>query len=343
MMARTSLATAFGIAAGFPQNPLDTDRTAALIAADIDRARVEIRDDDIIAVRADFVSACQGRLLPADSPDVETSVAEATRALIASRTFNGTPVRLTFTSNGTVEFNGGHRAKGQTVIAPVRHPHRWAAGAGAWLRSYFSADIGVVIFQDLPHPFRRGQRAGSLASYGVVDQRTADHAAATAALTAEESTLAIIRAHSSSPVVPDAPTEHPAETFDETGGLAPWFRLGWAEACQSALGAHPEGLRPISGTRHDDILAHVSRAIATVRSGPARVPGEDGWRFVPMGSGARVLIEPATQTTVEDPRATIGLGALVERFSSALWIEGLRADTHVRTDGSGADVRIIVP
>ena len=83
MMARTSLATAFGIAANLPQNPLDTDRTAALIAADIDRARVEIRDDDIIAVRADFVSACQGRLLPADSPDVETSVAEATRALIA--------------------------------------------------------------------------------------------------------------------------------------------------------------------------------------------------------------------------------------------------------------------
>lgn len=342
-MARTSLATAFGIAASFPPNPLDTDRAAALIAADIDRARVEIRDDDIIAVRADFVSTCQGRVLQAGSPEVEASTAASTRTLVASRSFNGAPVRLTLTVNGTVEFNGGHRTSGEAVIAPVHKPHQWAADACAWLRSYFLADIGVVIFQDLPHPFRHGQRAASLASYGVVGQRIADHAAGTAALTAEDSTLAIIRAHSSRPVVSDAAAERPAESFDEVGGLAPWFRLGWVEACQSALGAHPEGLRPLSGTHHEDILAHVSRAIATVRSGPARVPGEECWRFLPMGSGARVLIEPATSAAVTDPRAALGLGALVERFNSALWVEGLGADTEVRTDGGGADVRIVVP
>lgn len=342
-MARTSLATAFGIAAEPPANPLDSQRAAALIASDIDRARVQIRDDDIIAVRSDFASACQGRIYPAGSSAARASISTGSRALVASRTFSSSPVRLTLTNNGTVEFNGGHRAADGRVIAPPAKPGEWAADIGSWMRSYFSAEIGIVIVHDLPHPFRQGQRAASLASYGVVDQRTADHAAATAALTSREATVAIIRANSIDPVVPEAEAESPAQSFEEVGGLAPWFRLGWAEACQSALGAHPEGLRPISGTQHDDILAHVSRAIATVRSGPARVPGEERWRFVPMGSGARVLIEPVNYDALSDTRTAISLGALADRFASALWIEGLRADIHIRTDGTGADIRIIVP
>lgn len=298
---------------------------ARILITTIDNARVSIKDGDVIAIDNKLASIAQG--------GVQTGVGaeEFTRATkdhsvetIAARTYGYPPstMRLVRTPHNTVELNAGISIDNGSLILPLNDPRATAEQLHESFRREYGVRLGLVLTTSIPHPFRHGQRPASLASAGIESQRVADEIACAAALTDIDMGFAVVRGTDAG--LADDPGAH-----DTLGPFAEWFAHGAAESVYIALGIDPEKAPPLSGDDTDDILTKVTRAISAVRLGPARTPGENAWRIRPAGSGSRIEIDPAkvelTSHAGGHPmmEATVGLGALVDRLTTALAVEQL--------------------
>lgn len=300
---------------------------ARIVASTIDQARVGIKDGDVIVIDATLVAVSQsGVQTGVSAEDFARAVHTHSLTPVAARTYGYPPstMRLVRTPHNTVELNAGLHIDKGNLILPVNSPDDTAAHLHEQLRREYGVRLGLILSTTLPHPYRQGQRPASLAHVGIETQKRADEIACAAALTDIEHKCAVVRGTDAG--LTDTP---PAK--DPLGPFASWFHHGSAESVYIALGIDPDKTPAPSGDDSDDVLTKVTRAITAVRLGPARTPGENAWRIRPAGAGSWIEIEPAhidlTSHAGGHPlmEATVGLGGLVERLTTALAVEGLRA------------------
>ena len=319
---------------------------ARILITTIDNARVSIKDGDVIAIDHKLVAiALHGTTSGAGAEEFAQAIRDHSRETIAARTYGYPPstMRLVRTPHNTVELNAGISVTNGTLILPLDDPQASAEKLHDTFRREYGVRMGLVLTTSLPHPFRHGQRPAALASVGIESQRTADEIASAASLTDISMGLAVIRGT-------DAGMTNEAIDHDTLGPFADWFAHGSAESVYLAMGIDPQKTPALSGDDTDDILTKVTRAISAVRLGTPRTPGENAWRIRPAGSGSRIEIDPAnielTSHAGGHPmmKATVGLGALIDRLTTALAIENLDVSVDYvwgergTTEGAHVDV-----
>lgn len=350
----------------------------------LDRDGIGVKDGDVLVVASKIVSKAEGSSARvADRAGFEDLVASRTVSRVAARSF-GTPgaggavkeTAIVRTPHDTVQAAAGIDASnaGDEVVLHPQDPDASAAALKHAFDHYFGVQVGVIVSDTTSRPWRRGVSDFALGSAGVqgLDDRrgepddagrrqgvtvraVADEIAAAADLvkgSARGLPVAIVRGMAAH-VLPEAPgareLTRPAEED--------WFRHGHVEAVWESLGASRNGpqetwpLPPAEGTQ--DLASRVERAVAVARAGSSRTLGTANWHFSVFNSGSKVVISAGKHFLSASAQghpaveAALGLGALLDRFRSALWAEDLEAEIEYRFSEnqmpSGAHVLITLP
>lgn len=339
------------------------DDLAVEIAWAIANNRVQIKDGDILVIASKLIAKAEGRIRTAtDRAEFEKLVAENSTGTVAARTFQTADgpamVEIARTRIGTVQAAAGldrsnTNGAEEAVLLQPADPDAAAEQLRAALSERLGAQLGIIISDSTSRPWRAGVADIALGAAGIEvldDQRgqaddTGRRQSVTVRAVADEIAAAADLVKGSSRGLPAAVVRGMAahvRAGDSAGGARSlsrefsedWFRYGHVEAVHRSLGCRHLDVAPASADGDDDILTKVSRALAVVRRGAARTPGQSAWRLRVAGAGGQILISPADTPARSKAgghpllEATLGLGALVDRLQSALWCEDLQASTQ---------------
>lgn len=326
---------------------------------------LDLKDGDVVVVASKIVAKAEGALATAASrADVEALIAARTRHTVARRRYgSGTTVSIVRTPAGTVQAAAGldrsNTEDAQDVILHPEDPDASAEALRASLADRFGVRAAVIVSDTTSRPWRVGVGDFALGCAGLEpldsQQGLPDDAGRVQEVTVRAVADAIAQA---ADLVKGAARGLPAAVVRgmgahvRTGGAnarelvrdfaEDWFRYGHVEAVHQSLGCQRLDVAPASADGDDDILTKVSRALAVVRRGAARTPGQSAWRMRVAGAGGQILISPADTPARSSAgghpliEATLGLGALVDRLQSALWCEDLQASTQYTWADNGS-------
>ncbi len=319
------------------------DRLASLLAQAFDRAGVEVRDGDVLAISAAAVGSAAGLAQTcADAAQFRTLVDAASRRRLAERSVHGELVSVDLVPGGDEALVDAGLLRPAsfpgTVVTALPDPPTIAAALRSSLRGYFRADIGIVL---VTPDLRPGAAAGALRPLSTAGRVAAPQASAAAAalVLAADRPAAVVR-------TAEGPSDDHATSVTAVGC---WFQPAAYEAARAAIGAHAIGQPAPSADAADDVGVRVERALDAVRQGAGRIVGEDAWTLDTHGAGSVVTIAPAPQPARSGAgghpllEATIGLGALCDRVLCALRIEGLHGDVDLEWGATGAPIGARIP
>lgn len=349
------------------------DDLAVEISWAIANNRVQIKDGDILVIASKLVAKADGLIrTTADRTEFERLVTEHSIGTVAARTFHTTAgaatVAITRTPHGTVQAasgldrsNTGTRDStgGGSVLLQPDDPDAAAEQLLAALSDRLGAQLGIVISDSTSRPWRAGVADIAIGAAGIDvldDQRgrpddSGRRQGVTVRAIADEIAAAADLVKGAARGLPAAVVRGMGAHVRTGGGSArelvrdfaeDWFRYGHVEAVHRSLGCQRLDVAPASADGDDDILTKVSRALAVVRRGTARTPGQSAWRMRVAGAGGQILISPADTPARSSAgghpliEATLGLGALVDRLQSALWCEDLQASTQYTWADNGS-------
>lgn len=350
------------------------DDLAVEISWAIANNRIQIKDGDILVIASKLVAKADGLIrTAADRTEFERLVTEHSTGTVAARTFHTArgpaTVAITRTPIGTVQAAGGldrsntgtrdGAGGGGTVLLQPADPDAAAEKLRAKLSRELGATLGIVISDSTSRPWRAGVADIAIGAAGIEvldDQRgrlddSGRRQGVTVRAIADEIAAAADLVKGAARGLPAAVVRGMGAHVRADGGSAQelgrefvedWFRYGHVEAVHRSLGCQRLDVAPASADGDDDILTKVSRALAVVRRGAARTPGQSAWRMRVAGAGGQILISPADSPARSSAgghpliEATLGLGALVDRLQSALWCEDLQASTQYTWADNGS-------
>lgn len=323
------------------------DDLGALVVEACRAARIDLHDDDVLAVASKVVAKAEGRAVPASSRDAAVA-AETVREVAARALPDGRVTRVVQSRSGPVLAAAGVDASdvaaGSVLLLPADPD-----GSARRLRARIGAVTGrrpaVVVTDSAGRPWRAGVSDFALGAAGLVvmdDARgrpdrfgrplevtvraVADEVAGAADLVkgkAAGTPVAVVRGLGQYVTVEDGPGAAGCVRV----GATDWFAYGQVEAVRAALGvATGEVPPPPIDPATEPLSGRVARAVRVACSG--RAP-----------SGATVAVDGVRLVLGGLPTA---VGILAERLRVALWAEGLDARIHEEDDVQGACVLDVV-
>jgi coenzyme F420-0:L-glutamate ligase/coenzyme F420-1:gamma-L-glutamate ligase len=333
------------------------DDLAALLVSALDRAGLDLRDGDVLAVSSKVVAKAEGRF----AADRDAAVAAETLRVVAERLTGHGLARIVASRSGPVLAAAGVDASnlpdgagGPALMLPA-DPDASARRLRAALAA--RARVGVIVTDTLGRPWRIGQVDTAIGAAGVVvgqdlaglpdahgrrmevtHRALADEIAAAADLVkgkVDGVPVALVRGLAA--LVTDADGDGAASLLRRRG--EDWFRYGHAEAARAALGVSPghPGVpaQPVTGGTAAERLG---RAVTVALAAPPIITGSTERAGSSPESAVSAHRVDLTVTIPVPPRASPAAwaeaGALAQRIAVAAWAEDLPVAVSLDPDGA---------